>query len=299
MSLYNITHFIEEALNNIRRNAFVTVITVGTIALSFLILGVFLIIFSNLKDITSSWQEQIQIAAYLKEGLSSADIASLEEKIRAEREVSSAHFISKDKALSEFKKDLANQTGLLDGLGENPLPAYFEVKIKKAYQDSGAVSSLAERFKKIKGIEDVQYGQEWVENLSSFLDLMVIAGLVVGGLVSLAVILIVSNTVKLTVYARAEDIEIMKLIGATDWFVKIPFLIEGVVIGLVGAFLSIAILFGIYQLLMQRLSLNAGILLGRFSIAFLSWPDITILLLAGMLLGLFGSFISVGRFLKV
>ncbi|MEK6682189.1 MAG: permease-like cell division protein FtsX [Nitrospirota bacterium] len=299
MSLYNITHFIEEALNNIRRNAFVTVITVGTIALSFLILGVFLIIFSNLKDITSSWQEQIQIVAYLKEGLSSADITSLEEKIRAEREVSSAHFISKDKALSEFKKDLANQTGLLDGLGENPLPAYFEVKIKKAYQDSGAVSSLAERFKKIKGIEDVQYGQEWVENLSSFLDLMVIAGLVVGGLVSLAVILIVSNTVKLTVYARAEDIEIMKLIGATDWFVKIPFLIEGVVIGLVGAFLSIAILFGIYQLLMQRLSLNAGILLGKFSIAFLSWPDIAILLFAGMLLGLFGSFVSVGRFLKV
>lgn len=299
MSLYNITHFIEEALNNIRRNAFVTVITVGTIALSFLILGVFLIIFSNLKDITSSWQEQIQIVAYLKEGLSSADITSLEEKIRAEREVSSAHFISKDKALSEFKKDLASQTGLLDGLGENPLPAYFEVKIKKAYQDSGAVSSLAERFKKIKGIEDVQYGQEWVENLSSFLDLMVIAGLVVGGLVSLAVILIVSNTVKLTVYARAEDIEIMKLIGATDWFVKIPFLIEGVVIGLVGAFLSIALLFGIYQLLMQRLSLNAGILLGKFSIAFLSWPDIAILLFAGMLLGLFGSFVSVGRFLKV
>ncbi|MFZ3089293.1 MAG: permease-like cell division protein FtsX [Nitrospirota bacterium] len=299
MSLYNITHFIEEALNNIRRNAFVTVITVGTIALSFLILGVFLIIFSNLKDITSSWQEQIQIVAYLKEGLSSADITSLEEKIRAEREVSSAHFISKDKALSEFKKDLANQTGLLDGLGENPLPAYFEVKIKKVYQDSGAVSSLAERFKKIKGIEDVQYGQEWVENLSSFLDLMVIVGLVVGGLVSLAVILIVSNTVKLTVYARAEDIEIMKLIGATDWFVKIPFLIEGVVIGLVGAFLSIAILFGIYQLLMQRLSLNAGILLGKFSIAFLSWPDIAILLFAGMLLGLFGSFVSVGRFLKV
>ncbi len=299
MSLYNITHFIEEALNNIRRNAFVTVITVGTIALSFLILGVFLIIFSNLKNITSSWQEQIQIVAYLKEGLSSADITSLEEKIRAEREVSSAHFISKDKALSEFKKDLANQTGLLDGLGENPLPAYFEVKIKKAYQDSGAVSSLAERFKKIKGIEDVQYGQEWVENLSSFLDLMVIAGLVVGGLVSLAVILIVSNTVKLTVYARAEDIEIMKLIGATDWFVKMPFLIEGVVIGLVGAFLSIALLFGIYQLLMQRLSLNAGILLGKFSIAFLSWPDIAILLFAGMLLGLFGSFVSVGRFLKV
>lgn len=299
MSLYNITHFIEEALNNIRRNAFVTVITVGTIALSFLILGVFLIIFSNLKDITSSWQEQIQIVAYLKEGLSSADITSLEEKIRAEREVSSVRFISKDKALSEFKKDLANQTGLLDGLGENPLPAYFEVKIKKAYQDSGAVSSLAERSKKIKGIEDVQYGQEWVENLSSFLDLMVIVGLVVGGLVSLAVILIVSNTVKLTVYARAEDIEIMKLIGATDWFVKIPFLIEGMVIGLVGAFLSIAILFGIYQLLMQRLSLNAGILLGKFSIAFLSWPDIAILLFAGMLLGLFGSFVSVGRFLKV
>lgn len=299
MSLYNITHFIEEALNNIRRNAFVTVITVGTIALSFLILGVFFIIFSNLKDITSSWQEQIQIVAYLKEGLSSADITSLEEKIRAEREVGSAHFISKDKALSEFKKDLANQTGLLDGLGENPLPAYFEVKIKKAYQDSGAVSLLAERFKKIKGIEDVQYGQEWVENLSSFLDLMAIAGLVVGGLVSLAVILIVSNTVKLTVYARAEDIEIMKLIGATDWFVKIPFLIEGVVMGLVGAFLSIAILFGIYQLLMQRLSLNAGILPGRFSIAFLSWPDIAILLFAGMLLGLFGSFVSVGRFLKV
>jgi cell division transport system permease protein len=91
----------------------------------------------------------------------------------------------------------------------------------------------------------------------------------------------------------------MKLIGATDWFVKIPFLIEGVVIGLVGAFLSIAILFGIYQLLMQRLSLNAGILLGKFSIAFLSWPDIAILLFAGMLLGLFGSFVSVGRFLKV
>lgn len=299
MSLYNITHFIEEALNNIRRNAFVTVITVGTIALSFLIFGVFLIIFSNLKDITSSWQEQIQIVAYLKEGLSSTDIASLEEKIRAEREVSSVQFVSKDKALSEFKKDLANQTGLLEGLGENPLPAYFEVKIKKTYQDSVAVSSLAERFKKIKGIEDVQYGQEWVENLSSFLDLMVIAGLVVGGLVSLAVILIVSNTVKLTVYARAEDIEIMKLIGATDWFVKIPFLIEGMVIGLVGVFLSIALLFGIYQLLMQKLSLTAGILLGKFSIAFLSWPDITILLLAGMLLGLFGSFVSVGRFLKV
>lgn len=299
MALYNIIHFLEEALNNIRRNTFVAAITVGTIGIAFLIFGIFLIIFSNLNDITSTWKEQIQVVSYLKDGLSNAEIISIEDKIKSEREINSFAFISKEKALSEFRKDLSSQTGLLEGLGENPLPAYFEIKLKKAYQDPKSILSLVDRLKKIKGIEDVQYGQEWVENLSSFLDFLMIAGMVVGGLISLAVILIVSNTVKLTVYARKDDIEIMKLIGATDWFVKAPFLIEGMAIGFLGSLMSVILLFGIYQIIVQNLPLNAGLLFGRFSIAFLSWPDIVLLLIAGVLLGLFGSFVSVGRFLKV
>ena len=168
MALYNIIHFLEEALNNIRRNTFVAVITVGTIAIAFLIFGIFLIIFSNLNYITSTWKEQIQVVSYLKDGLSNAEIISIEEKIKSEREISSVTFISKEKALSEFRKDLSNQTGLLEGLGENPLPAYFEIRFKRAYQDSKSIISLVDKLKKIKGIEEVQYGREWVENLSSF-----------------------------------------------------------------------------------------------------------------------------------
>lgn len=270
-------------------------VTTVTITLSLLISGFFLIVFLNLYDLLLSWREKVQIVVYLEDRLSSEEISAIIERARAEKEIEGVTYITKEKALSDFEKEVEWLPGVLEGLGKNPLPASLEVKVKKEYQGSKMVASLAGRLKEIDGVEEVQYGEEWIENFSVLVSVMKLGGIILGGLLGTAIVFIVSNTVNITLYARKEEMEILKLIGATEGFIKAPFVIEGSILGLIGASLSLLFMWVFYEFMILRTPVLTGLLEKGLNLSFLP-PQVAFgMILLGAFLGSLGGLFSLAR----
>jgi len=291
-------YFLERVGQNIRQDVFINLVTISTIAVTLLILSTFWLCFLNLNSFLQNWSEKIQITAYLNEGASPEQLKELKEKILGIKGIKELSFTSKDQALKLFREQLGGQNGLLDGLSSNPLPASWEIQLQKDFQNSERAEEIIGRLKNFKEINDLQYGQRWVERFSTFLNLLRLAAFFIGGLLILAAIFIVSNTIKLSVYARKEEIEIMKLVGAANWFIKVPFFIGGILQGLAGASIAMVILYGLYKFLIHEFSPMLSLSLGTGGLTFLPWNHIYWILLGGMLLGFMGSLTSLGRYLK-
>lgn len=292
-------YFLERASQNIRQDVFINLVTISTIAVTLLILSSFWLCFLNLNSFLQKWGEKIQITAYLDEGISPEQLKELKETVLKIKGVKELSFVSKDQALKLFREQLGGQDGLLDGLSSNPLPASWEIQLQKDFQNSERAEEIIGRLKNFKEINDLQYGQRWVERFSTFLNFIRLTAFFVGGVLVLATIFIVSNTIKLSVYARKEEIEIMKLVGAADWFVKVPFFIGGILQGLLGASISMVILYGFYKFLTHEFSPMLSLSLGTGGLTFLPGNHIYWILLGGMFLGFVGSLTSLGRYLRI
>jgi len=188
---------------------------------------------------------------------------------------------------------------MLKGLPRNPLPASLEIRLKPEYRNSFGVSGLVEKLRGAKEIADLQYGSEWVERFSAFMVLFQVLGLGLGGLLLLTAIFVISNTIRLNIFARREEIEIMRLVGATGIFIRAPFYIEGILQGLLGACLALAILLVFFQLFLTKVYEPLTYLLGNFPLQFLTSRQAAELALGGLALGLLGTQVSVGRYLRV
>jgi cell division transport system permease protein len=261
-------------------------ITTCTIAFSLLILGAALCVFLNADAFIKKWRKEICIIPFLEDGLSETEIKNLRRQISQMPEVDDIVYVTKEEALARLRSHLKGKEDILDGLETNPLPASMEVRLKPAFQDIGSIKGLARKLRSFKGIEEVQYGEAWIERFMMGFKLAKVVAWVIFGLLFIATVFIIAGTIKLTIYSRREELEIMRLVGATDLFLKGPFYIEGVLYGLVGAVLAVGILFGIYYIFISKAQV------GPHSIGFL--PDNVILEIIGigMGLGLFGSFIS-------
>jgi len=204
--------------------------------------------------------------------------------------------VSKEEAEADLRRALGDQAGLLDGLRKNPLPASFEIIFKDVRHGSIDPREIKQRLEDLDGVDEVQYSEQWIERLEGLLYMLKMTGLVTGALLCLAVLFIITNTIKLTIYARRDEIEIFKLVGATDRFVKIPFLIEGVIHGILGGLLALGTLFLIYALI----SVNAIQVFGLpvLTITFLPQAHMLLIVLLSLALGLAGSFIAIGRFFR-
>jgi cell division transport system permease protein len=297
--LHKWAYFFKKAFQGIREALVLHLLTIGTICISLVIFGAFLMILHNLNLWVVAWGEsRIQVTAYLKKGVSMADVRLLQKDIRDFREVKAIRFISEAEALSRLKDDLGPQAGILEGLKDNPLPASLDVSLRKDYRTSEAMEKLALRLKSLDGIDEVLYGQEWMQRLLSFINLLKVMGVGIGGLLMFAVIFIISNTIKLTVFTRLEEIEIMRLVGATEVFIKAPFIIEGMIQGLLGALFAIGALFGLYLATIPAFEAYPQISLIGIRLDFLPWNRILHICLGGIAVGIFGSFISLIRFIK-
>lgn len=287
-----ILYYLEEGLRNIGRNKLLTLTAIFTISISMTIFGIFLILFLNLNILHQNWAERVQITVYLKEG---ADGGSLIETIKREKEVEKVTYTSKEKALLEFEKEFGKEKRFLNSIGDNPLPASLDIVLKKEYRSSEFIEPLVKVIKKQIGVEEVHYGEEWVRDLTALLKGLRITGLLLGSFLALGITFIVSNTIRLTLYARQEEIEIMKLIGATKGFVRGPFLVEGSLQGIAGGLLSLLFLYGFYRIAVYGIEPR----LPGFHPDFLPpWLFIQIPF-SGIILGLLGSLFSMGRFLKI
>ncbi|MHC1696504.1 MAG: permease-like cell division protein FtsX [Geobacteraceae bacterium] len=294
-----IHYFVERAFINLRQNLLVTLLTIGTITLAFLILSLALLIYVNLERVTESWSDRVQVTAYFENNLSMTELTALKSRIRALEGTADLQYVSQEEALKKFYGRLKGQEALLDGVSPDVLPASLEIHLKKAHRDSAAISLYVERLKKVPLINEVQYGEEWVQRFSHFMDLIRFAGILVAGFIVLAVVFIVANTIKLTIYARKDELELMGLVGATRLFIKIPFLIEGVVQGIVGSVLAILFLLGVYLAFLQNADFFFSFSTMEAGLLFLPLNYLVALVFAGAALGFLGSLASLKRFISL
>jgi len=291
-------YIVEDALTNIRRSGWGGVASIGTIAVSFVIVGIFLIITGNLGALVAEWKDQFQVTVFLEDGITGEQLALLKKRVQSERAVRGMTYTSKAEALQQFKRELQGRESLLEGLGENPIPASLQIRVHEASQTPEALKQLTASLGRLEGVEDVMYGQEWVDRVSSVIRLLRLLGLSVGLALGLASLLIVSNTIRLAVYARTEEIEVMRLVGATRLHIRAPFLLEGMIQGTLGAGLALALLFGAYQATLWQIQVTPGQIFGTGVGSFLEPHWAVLMVAAGAGVGAFGSLISVGRFLR-
>ncbi|MFI5338644.1 MAG: permease-like cell division protein FtsX [Candidatus Methylomirabilales bacterium] len=291
-------YILQDALLNIRRSGWSGLASIGTIAFSFVIVGIFLIITRNLGALVSEWKEQFQVTVFLEDGITPEQLTLLKKRIQSERAVKTMTYTSKEEALQSFKRELKGQESLLEGLGENPIPASLQLQIHDVYQTPEALRQFTASLSRLEGVEDVLYGQEWVDRLSAAVRMLRLLGMSVGLALGMASLLIVSNTIRLAVYARAEEIEIMRFVGATKLHVRAPFLLEGMIQGGLGAAVALLLLFGAYRATLWQLQLTPGEIFGTGVGSFLDPHWAVAMLVVGAGVGAFGSLISVGRFLR-
>lgn len=295
MKISTAEYFITESLNSIRRNGLMSLASLMTVALSLLILGVFIILVMNLNHMASVLESQVQVTVYLQDSLKDVEVREIGTRITKLPGVTRVNFIAKEEAMNRFKQRLGEQQGLLAELGEaNPLPNSFEVKLDRPDRVKPVALAIAQ----LKGVEAARYGQEVVEQLFSLTRMVRIFGMVLILFLGLAALFIIVNTIRLTVFARRREIGIMKYVGATDWFIRWPFIIEGVLLGFLGACIAVLPLTQFYSMLTGQVYESLAFLPLLPKYPFMGYVN-TFLLCAGIGIGALGSVISVKKFLKV
>ena len=290
-----ILHY-KRSIRDILNNRFLNLITIITIAISILIVSAFTLFFLNANDIISSWKKGIRIMAYLKPDTTDINITEIKYKIKSIYGVKEVKFIPKKEALQHLKKQMKRQSSLLENLKKNPLPDAFEIRLKTSSQNQDKIEALANRLQSIPQVDEVEYGRKWLNRFTNFFNLFKLAGYAMGGLFFMASVFIVANTIRLVLYSRREEVEIMRLVGATDRFIKIPFYIQGVIQGALGGFIGLAVLFVIFILISSNIEQNLHSEL--FAIRFLSLWTLGGIIFCSMSVGWIGCYLSLKQFLK-
>ena len=268
--------------------------SIGTVAVSLFVLGMFLILVVNMNRMVASLESQVEISVYIKDEVSDSGIHALEERITQMQGVESVKYVDRETAMKRFRERLGDQQFLLDSLGEtNPLPNSFEVRILRPDMVRTAAEAIAE----MPGVETAKYGQDVVEHLFDITRLVRLFGLALMFVLAMATLFIISNTIRLTVFARRKEIAIMKYVGATDWFIRWPFLLEGIVLGCLGGIVAAIVLRGAYRVIAAKIYDTLAFFPLLPENPFLHYVTAAILI-CGMFVGALGSTISLKKFLK-
>lgn len=288
--------FYQRAIKDILDNRFLTAITVVTIALSILIAAAFALFFINAGDVLNIWQKGIRMMVYLKPDTSDAGRLDTKYRLQSIAGVQETRFISKQEAMRKLKQQMAHYSALLDNLKENPLPDAFEVTVKPMARNSTELSFLAERIGALSTVEEVEYGQQWIQRFSNIINLFRLAGYGIGTLFFMATVFIVANTIRLVLYSRRDEIEIMRLVGATDRFIKIPFYLQGMIQGGFGTLLGLLVLLAGYYSLTTHFSQSASSQL--IVLRFFSPSHCAAITCGGIMVGWLGCWVSLKQFMK-
>jgi cell division transport system permease protein len=292
---YGFFYFISEAFRGLRANSLVNLLAVGTISMAMLIVGFFLLAFINLQAVVNTLGDRLEISVYLKEGTTGNEKDFLLDRLKAEPGVRKVIYLSKADALELFKKQLKGQEALLQGLGENPLPDSFEISVERRFADADRLEAMAKKFSGYPGVEDVSYGKEGAKVLSGLFKLVTYGGTALAVLLGVSVVFIISNSVRLALYSRGQEIEIMQWIGATRGFIQGPFLIEGMMLAMLGSALAVGIIAAVYYALPREVLF---FLPRPNGLDFLPPSVVAYMIIGGSLLGLAGALVSVSRFLE-
>jgi cell division transport system permease protein len=288
--------YCKRAIKDILEHRFLSVVTIVTISISILIASAFTLFFINANAVVNSWKKGIRIMVYLKPNTPEIKVTETKRNIKEMKGVKDVRFISNKDALQRLKNQMKRQSSLLDNLKENPLPDAFEIQLGESFQNQEKIEKLAARLQSLQPVDEIEYGQVWLGRFTNILNLFRLTGFAMGSLFLLATVLIVANTIRLVLYSRQKEVEIMRLVGATDGFIKAPFYIEGLIQGALGGIIGLGALF----ILFVFISSNVGqeLTSSFFTIRFLPWETILGIWVCSMFVGWIGCFVSLKQFLK-
>jgi len=279
---------LREALLSFRRAPILSALSITTIAFALFMIGLVGLVALNFRHALAQIEERVEIVAYLMRGTPVEVVTVAIGDVQHFPEVAAVSYVTEDQALERARHELAELQGIFDDLVSNPLPASLEVKLKPGFRDSKHVRDVAERLRGFRFVEDVRYGRDWVEKLDRIRDVAAVVGLVIGGAFAAAAVIIIGTTIRMTVLQRSREIAIMRLVGATDGFIRLPFLLEGSLKGALGGATALLLSYGAY-LALDRLILQA---------TFFDPTQAAVLVGFGTALGFAASAVSVARHLS-
>lgn len=291
----SLSYFWGETFRSLFRNRFMAIASVLTVTLSMFILGVFLSAVLNINHMASYLENQVEMTVYLKDGLTTDQVMGIGKYLKAQPGMKEIKFTNKDQAMKDFRERMGDQQGLLDAINGNPLPASYQM----SFQTPEQLKTAAEVVAKYQGVETVQYGKDIIEQLYKVAQIIRLSGIVLIIFLAGAELFIISNTIRLTVFARRREIQIMKYVGASNGFIRWPFLFEGMVIGFLGSGFASLILWEGYKTVVFEMAAAGLVFIPMIPL----WPFMgyttLIILAAGIVIGVMGSAISLRKYMKV
>lgn len=281
-----------EALLSFRRAPLLSTLSITTIAFSLFTLGLFGLVAINLRQALRGLEERVEIVAFVLRGTPTETITLATQDIAAFPEVQDVSYVNEEQALARARRELVEFRDAYRDLQVNPLPASIEVRLKPGNRDAATVERVAQRLRGFTFVNDVRYGRDWVQKLDHLRNVTGIVGVAIGLAFAAVAVVIIGVTIRITLLQRAREISIMRLVGATNWFIRGPFLLEGAFKGLLGGLLSLLLCYAGYLLFRDR---SGGTFAG---LIFFRPYQMVAIVGFGVLLGLGASLVSVGRHLR-
>lgn len=285
----------KRAWRNLRQSPFLCAATVATVAVALTVMALFGVLVINMERMARHWSSDLQVVIYLQTPPSAATLRTWQSEIGRLQEVERVIYVSSEEAFSTFRKRLGPDADLLDGLPADILPASLVIALKENVRTRDGVAALVAQLRRNPAFTDLRYGQDWLDRFESFVLLLRVVALVLGGFLLFATLFVVANTIRLTLFARRDEVEVLTLVGATPLFIRIPYLVEGMLQGTVGG--GIALLFSqiLYHGVLDRGLAGFLPASGMQQLEFLSSVEQLLLVVAGTLLGLIGSLAALFR----
>lgn len=275
------------------REKWINLLTILSVSIGLSLLTAFIMLTLNMESVIQRWAKNFGIVVYLNENVSSEEEAALKNRFSQDSDIIETKYISKAHALKELRATLGANTFILEGLNENPLPSSYELTLKSSLLAPEFVRKKALQIEQMKGVEEVLYGEKWLSSLYTISKTMKFGAVFIGCAIFIAITFITYSTIKIFFYRRKDEIETLKLLGATRVFIRLPFLLEGLTIGLLGGIISSLVIYGLYSF--TSLKVIEFLPSVRLFLASLPFEVYVIVPLAGAVVSVIGSYIAVGR----
>ena len=290
--MHALRYAVDEALASLWRGRQAGLLSTATIALALFVLGGFLVVTANLERLGADWSNAAELSVYLKDEVSPSERQAVEATLSPSDIVASHEYVSKADALVRFKQTFGELATAVDGLGDNPLPASIEVRLRPGPGAGAGVDSLGNRLRQMPGVADVRYDRQWLTRVLAAIGIVRGVGLVLGSVLTVAAALTVANVVRLALYARRDELEIMQLVGAPQAYIRGPFVMEGVLQGGIGALVALSALGLVFLALHGRYLAPLASAMNMSSIRFLPADLCVMLILGGMTVGCLGGLVA-------
>jgi cell division transport system permease protein len=284
------------AFGGAARRPLVTALATGAVGVSLLLLGLVVLAAQNVSHLTQPWGQGVQMVVYLDDDATPERARAIAEILRSVDAIERVDYVPPDAALARLEQSLGERRDLLQGVEVGYLPASLEVTLAPGVREVAEASPLVARLRATPGVEEVELLGDWVDKVTSLIRTLRLVAAALALVVALACVYVVAGTIKLGMYARRDEIEVLKLVGATDPFVKGPLVVEGALQGALGAAVALALLFAAYRLGAPRLEQALAGALGPVRLSFLPLGHAALVLAAGALLGVVGSWVAIGRY---